>query len=48
MIDGDISHLQQAIENLLFNARDATFEMRNHLTEPAATQPARPTTGVKH
>ncbi len=29
-IDGDVSHLQQAIENLLFNARDATFEMRNH------------------
>jgi signal transduction histidine kinase len=30
-ITGDISHLQQAIENLLFNARDATFEMRNQL-----------------
>src|SRR5207245_10731137 len=30
-IDGDLSHLQQAVENLLFNARDATFEMRNHL-----------------
>jgi signal transduction histidine kinase len=29
-IDGDVSHLQQAVENLLFNARDATFEMRNH------------------
>jgi signal transduction histidine kinase len=29
-IDGDLSHLQQAVENLLFNARDATFEMRNH------------------
>src|SRR5262245_15296459 len=34
-IEGDPSHLQQAIENLLFNARDATFEMRNHLRESA-------------
>jgi signal transduction histidine kinase len=34
-IEGDRSHLQQAIENLLFNARDATFEMRNHLREQA-------------
>jgi signal transduction histidine kinase len=34
-IDGDLSHLQQAIENLLFNARDATFEMRLHLREEA-------------
>jgi signal transduction histidine kinase len=34
-IEGDPSHLQQAIENLLFNARDATFEMRNHLREAA-------------
>jgi len=32
-INGDVSHLQQAVENLLFNARDATFEMRNHLRE---------------
>src|SRR5207245_2662112 len=32
---GDVSHLQQAIENLLFNARDATFEMRNHLRQEA-------------
>ncbi len=32
---GDRSHLQQAIENLLFNARDATFEMRNRLREDA-------------
>jgi len=30
-IEGDWSHLQQAVENLLFNARDATFEMRNQL-----------------
>src|SRR5262249_28077091 len=28
-IEGDLSHIQQAVENLLFNARDATFEMRN-------------------
>jgi signal transduction histidine kinase len=34
-IAGDRSHLQQAVENLLFNARDATFEMRNHLREQA-------------
>lgn len=34
-IHGDVSHLQQAVENLLFNARDATFEMRNHLREEA-------------
>ncbi len=34
-VDGDTSHLQQAVENLLFNARDATFEMRNHLREEA-------------
>ncbi len=42
-IRGDHSHLQQAIENLLFNARDASFEMRNHVrdTARAATDPAR-------
>jgi signal transduction histidine kinase len=34
-IEGDLSHLQQMVENLLFNARDATFEMRNHLREQA-------------
>jgi signal transduction histidine kinase len=34
-IEGDPSHLQQAIENLIFNARDATFEMRNHLRDAA-------------
>jgi signal transduction histidine kinase len=34
-IEGDHSHLQQAIENLVFNARDATFEMRNHLRDLA-------------
>jgi signal transduction histidine kinase len=34
-VTGDLSHLQQAVENLIFNARDATFEMRNHLREAA-------------
>src|SRR5262249_41250217 len=34
-IEGDESHLQQAVENLLFNARDAVFEMRNHLRDSA-------------
>jgi signal transduction histidine kinase len=35
LIAGDVSHLQQAVENLLFNARDATFEMRNQLRDEA-------------
>jgi len=34
-VEGDWSHLQQAVENLLFNARDATFEMRNYLRDQA-------------
>ncbi len=34
-IEGDLSHLQQAVENLLFNARDATFEMRNRRRDDA-------------
>jgi signal transduction histidine kinase len=34
-IDADLSHLQQAVENLVFNARDATFEMRNWLRDQA-------------
>jgi signal transduction histidine kinase len=34
-VRADESHLNQAVENLLFNARDATFEMRNHLREKA-------------
>jgi signal transduction histidine kinase len=34
-VEGDFSHLQQAVENLVFNARDATFEMRNYLREEA-------------
>jgi signal transduction histidine kinase len=38
-IEGDVSHLQQAVENLLFNARDATFEMRNHLRDSARRSP---------
>src|SRR5439155_21621683 len=38
-VHGDLSHLQQAIENLLFNARDATFEMRNHLRDAARRAP---------
>jgi signal transduction histidine kinase len=38
-LQGDLSHLQQAIENLIFNARDATFEMRNHLREQARKDP---------
>lgn len=37
-VDGDLSHLQQAIENLVFNARDATFEMRNLLRERARAE----------
>jgi signal transduction histidine kinase len=39
-VAGDYSHLQQAVENLLFNARDATFEMRNHLRDAARRDPA--------
>ncbi len=38
-IEADDSHLHQAIENLLFNARDATFEMRNHHRDQARHQP---------
>ena len=41
-VRGDVSHIQQAVENLVFNARDATFEMRNHLRDEAKreTDPA--------
>jgi signal transduction histidine kinase len=35
VVQGDSSHLTQAVENLLFNARDATYEMRNHVREQA-------------
>jgi signal transduction histidine kinase len=38
-VKGDLSHLQQAIENLVFNARDATFEMRNYGREAARAEP---------
>ncbi len=34
-VAGDLSHLQQAVENLLFNARDATFEQRVRLRDEA-------------
>lgn len=40
LVAGDASHLTQAVENLLFNARDATFEMRNHLREQARADSA--------
>jgi signal transduction histidine kinase len=40
-VSGDASHLQQAVENLLFNARDATFEMRS-LQRDAARKVAQP------
>lgn len=39
MVRGDLSHLQQAIENLVFNARDATFEMRNQVRDAARLEP---------
>jgi signal transduction histidine kinase len=38
-VKGDRSHLQQAIENLVFNSRDATFEMRNYLRDEAKREP---------
>ncbi len=34
-VSGDRSHLQQTLENFLFNARDAISEMRNHLRKQA-------------
>lgn len=37
VIRGDQSHLVQMLENLLFNARDATFQMRNWLRDQART-----------
>lgn len=37
---GDPSHLSQALENLVFNARDAVFEMRNHVREQARSDPS--------
>jgi signal transduction histidine kinase len=41
-IRGDVSHLQQAIENLIFNARDSFFEMRGRLREEAKSRHADP------
>lgn len=41
-VSADLSHLQQAIENLLFNARDATFEMRNKVRDEAWRLPKGP------
>ena len=38
-VEGDLSHLVQAVENLLFNARDATFEMRSRLRDEARQAP---------
>lgn len=38
-VSADRSHLQQALENLLFNARDATFEKRARLRDEARTRP---------
>jgi two-component system, cell cycle sensor histidine kinase and response regulator CckA len=35
VIEADHSHLMQAVENLLFNARDATYEMRHRVREEA-------------
>lgn len=35
IVEADSSHLTQALENLIFNARDATFEMRNQVRERA-------------
>lgn len=46
-VKGDLSHLQQAVENLVFNARDATFEMRNHLREEARRAPGVDAAGRK-
>jgi len=36
----DRSHLIQALENLIFNARDAIFEMRGRRREQARTEPS--------
>jgi signal transduction histidine kinase len=38
-IHGEHSHLQQAVENLIFNARDASFEMRNLLRQESHNEP---------
>ena len=41
-VNGDRSHLQQTLENFLFNARDAISEMRNHLRKQARPDGAAP------
>jgi signal transduction histidine kinase len=40
LVSGDRSHLQQTLENFLFNARDAISEMRNHLRKLARPEGA--------
>jgi signal transduction histidine kinase len=40
LIHGDNSHLQQTLENFLFNARDAISEMRNYLRKQARPEGA--------
>jgi signal transduction histidine kinase len=39
-VNGDRSHLQQTLENFLFNARDAISEMRNYLRKQARPEGA--------
>jgi signal transduction histidine kinase len=39
-VSGDRSHLQQTLENFLFNARDAISEMRNNLRKQARPEGA--------
>lgn len=39
-VSGDRSHLQQTLENFLFNARDAISEMRNYLRKQARPEGA--------
>jgi signal transduction histidine kinase len=40
IVEGDRSHLQQMLENFLFNARDAIAEMRTHLRKQARPEAA--------
>lgn len=42
IVEGDRSHLQQALENFLFNARDAVAEMRNRRRQQARPDPTAP------
>ncbi len=42
LVSGDRSHLQQTLENFLFNARDAISEMRNYLRKQARPEGAAP------